>query len=169
MGNKLITNYSLLITYLLLTAYCLLLADITDVFAQEKKTVSKEPTVITSKTLAVDNRAKTALFEGSVVAKRGEMTMFADRMLVYYSEDGGSIKKIDAQGNVRLLREGRIITSKHATYFTTPEEHIIFTGEPRASEGENVVTGTKMIYFMADDRSIVENSRVLLMERKGGK
>lgn len=147
-------------------AFCSLFTDLS--FAQEKKN-TQEPTVITSKTLTVDNRANTALFEGSVVARKGEMTLFADRMLVYYSEEEGdsSIKKIDADGNVRLLTGERIVTSRYATYFAEPEEHIIFTGEPRASEGENVVTGTKMIYFMADDRSIVENSKVLLMERKG--
>jgi lipopolysaccharide export system protein LptA len=144
-------------------AFCSLFTDLS--FAQEKKN-AKEPTVITSKTLTVDNRAKTALFEGSVVARKGEMTLFADRMLVHYSEKEGdsSIKKIDADGNVRLLKGERIVTSRHAIYFADPEEHIIFTGEPRASEGENVITGTKMIYFMADDRSIVENSRVLLMD-----
>jgi lipopolysaccharide export system protein LptA len=160
------------IIFLALLLYCstaLLLFCSSTLSAQEKKNAKEEPTVITSKTLTVDNRANTALFEGSVVARKGEMTLFADRMLVYYSEEEGdsSIKKIDADGNVRLLTGERIVTSRYATYFAEPEEHIIFIGEPRASEGENVVTGTKMIYFMADDRSIVENSRVILMERKG--
>jgi lipopolysaccharide export system protein LptA len=151
---------------LLLTAYCLLL---TDVSAQEKKSASKEPTIITSEILTADNKAKTALFEKSVVARKGEMTLFADKMLVYYSEEKGSsnIKRIDAEGNVKLIKGERVVTSKFATYFAEPEEKIIFTGEPRATEGENVVTGTKMIYFMKDDRSIVENSRVLLIERRG--
>lgn len=142
------------------------------VYAQEKKTASssKEPTIITSESLTADNKAKTALFEGSVVARKGEMTLFADKMLVYYSEGKGSnnIKKIDAEGNVKLIKGDRVVTSRFATYFSEPEERIIFTGEPRASEGGNVVTGTKMIYFMKDDRSIVENSKVFLIERKGG-
>lgn len=140
-------------------------------FAQEKKTTSKEPTIITSEILTADNKAKTALFERSVVARKGEMTLFADKMLVYYSEEKGSsnIKRIDAEGNVKLIKGERVVTSKFATYFAEPEEKIIFTGEPRATEGENVVTGTKMIYFMKDDRSIVENSKVLLIERRGGK
>jgi lipopolysaccharide export system protein LptA len=156
--------------FLLFTIHYSLL---TPVFAQDAKQTSakKEPTVITSQTLTADNKAKTALFEGSVVAKKGEMTLFADKMLVYYAEEKGSsnIKKIDAEGNVKLIKGERVVTSKFATYFAEPEEHIIFTGEPRASEGENVVTGTKMTYFMKDDRSIVDNSKVFLIERKGGK
>ncbi|GER93913.1 lipopolysaccharide transport periplasmic protein LptA [hot springs metagenome] len=154
----------------LLTVFCLL-CSVSYLFAQEKKTTSKEPTVITSETLTADNKAKTALFEKSVVARKGEMTLFADKMLVYYSEEKGSsnIKRIDAEGNVKLIKGDRVVTSKFATYFAEPEERIIFTGEPKATEGENVVIGTKMIYFMKDDRSIVENSKVLLIERKGEK
>jgi len=153
-----------------LSVLCLL-SSVFCLFAQEKKSASKEPTVITSELLTADNKAKTALFEKSVVARKGEMTLFADKMLVYYSEEKGSsnIKRIDAEGNVKLIKGERVVTSKFATYFSEPEEKIIFTGEPKATEGENVVTGTKMIYFMKDDRSIVENSKVLLIERKDGK
>ena len=112
-------------------------------FAEDKKD-EKVPTIITARTLNADNKAKTALFEGNVVAKKGEMTMFADKMLVYYAEEksGSNIKKIDAEGNVKLIKGDRIVTSRVATYFAEPEEHIVFTGEPRATEGENVVTGT---------------------------
>lgn len=161
---------SLLFALLLLfTIHCSLFTELS--FAEEKKTEeqkAKVPTVITSELLTADNKAKTALFEGSVVAKKGEMTLFSDKMLVYYADEKGSsnIKKIDAEGNVRLIKRERVVTSKFATYFAEPEEHIIFTGEPRASEGENVVIGTKMIYFMKDDRSIVENSKVFLINKE---
>lgn len=167
MGNKaskLVTRYLLLVAYLLFTVYCLLL---NDVFAQEKKD-EREPTIITSEILTADNKAKTALFERSVIARKGDMTLFADKMMVYYSEEKGdsNIKKIDAEGNVKLIKGERVVTSKNATYFAVPDEKVIFTGEPRATEGENVVTGTKMIYFIKDDRSVVENSKVFLIERK---
>jgi lipopolysaccharide export system protein LptA len=42
------------------------------------------------------------------------------------------------------------------------EDKVIFTGEPRAVDGENVVTGTKMKFFIKEDRSYVENSKVFL-------
>ncbi|MGO9613502.1 MAG: LptA/OstA family protein [Dissulfurispiraceae bacterium] len=135
-------------------------------FADEKQ-AKKEVTVITSQTLTADNKAKTALFEGSVVAKKGEMTLFADKMLVYYSDEKGTsnIKKIESEGHVKLLKEGRVVTSQSATYFTEPEEKAIFTGEPKITDGENVVTGTTMTYFMKDDRSIVENAKVFLVNK----
>lgn len=127
----------------------------------------KVPTVITSQSLKADNKAKTALFEGSVVAKKGEMTMFADRMLVYYADEksGSNIKKIDAEGNVKMIRGEKVVTSRFATYYAEPEEYVVFTGEPKAVEGENVVTGTKMTNYMKDDRSVVENSRVFMVNK----
>jgi lipopolysaccharide export system protein LptA len=47
------------------------------------------------------------------------------------------------------------------------EQKIVFTGNPRAVEGSNVITGTKMIYLIAEDRSIVENSKVFLEQEPG--
>ncbi len=158
-------RYSANALILLVAIHCLLFPD--GLFAQEKK-AANEATVITSKTLTTDNKAKTAIFEGDVIAKKGDIKIFSDRMAVFYSDEkgGSNIKKIDAEGNVKLLKENRVITSKFATYFSEPVEKIVFTGEPKASEGENVVTGTKMIYLVKDDVSIVENSKVFLKERK---
>lgn len=151
------------------------------VFAQEKKAESspaknvkqqkKEesvPLIITSDTLTADNKSKTALFEGSVVAKKGDMMMFADKMLVYYTDDKGqsNVKKIEADGNVKVIRSDKVIMSKSAVYHADSEEYIIFTGEPRAMDGDNIVTGTKMTYFLKDERSVVEKSKVFLKGRQ---
>ncbi|MFA5353671.1 MAG: LptA/OstA family protein [Thermodesulfovibrionales bacterium] len=126
----------------------------------------KEPTVITSQTLTADNKARTALFEGSVTAKKGDMTITSDRMMVHYSgEKGSSITRIDADGHVKLLKGERSVTSKAATYLTDPER-VIFTGEPVATDGDNVVKGSKMTYFVREDRYTVESSKVFLKDRK---
>ncbi len=140
---------------------------INSVIAEEKKEMA-EPIVITSKTLINDSKAKTATFEGNVVAKRGEVTLYAGKMIVYYEDEqkGGNIKMIEAIGNVKLIKADRVITSHKATYYPEPEERVVFTGEPRATEGKNLVTGEKITYFMKDDRSLVEKSKVYLKEKK---
>jgi lipopolysaccharide export system protein LptA len=131
---------------------------------EEKLLETKEPTTITASTLTADNKARTALFEGSVVAKNDDLTIHSDKMLVYYAEDG-KVTKIDAAGHVKVIKGERIITSDEATYFTE-EEKVVFTGKPRAMEGGNVVSGTKMTYFMKEDRSLVENSKVFIENKK---
>ena len=133
--------------------------------AEDKKARIKGPINITSETLTADNKAHTALFEKNVVAKTTDLTIHSDTMLVHYQEDGGTVTKIEATGNVKVLRESRIITSKSAIYYAD-EEKVVFTGEPRAMDGDNVVSGTKIIYLMANDRFQVENSRVILKSNK---
>jgi lipopolysaccharide export system protein LptA len=131
----------------------------------------KEPTVITANSLTADNKAKTALFTGNVVAKKGDGTLYADRMLVFYVETGdgenSNIDRIEASGNVKLVRNNRIITSGKAIYYAGEQERAVFSDKPRATENRNVVTGTLMTYYIKDDRSVVENSKIFIVEKEG--
>ena len=133
--------------------------------AEEPSKKIKGPITVTSETLTADNKQHTALFEKSVIAKTADMTIHADWMLVYYREEGGDVTKIEAKGDVKVYRDAKVITSKEATYFAD-EEKVVFTGSPRAIDGQNVVSGTKIIYFTKDDRSIVENSKVILKNKQ---
>jgi lipopolysaccharide export system protein LptA len=133
----------------------------TNVFSAEEAKRIKGPITITSEMLTADDQTHTALFENSVVAKTTDMTIYADRMLVYYNKDTGNVTK----GAVKVIKANRIITSSEATYYAEGEK-VIFTGKPRALEGENVVTGSKMTYFLDKDRYLVEDSKVFLKKRK---
>lgn len=120
--------------------------------------------VITSETLIADNKDNTVVFEGAVIAiieDTENITIYSDRMVVYYESSESSIKRIHATGNVRIHRKDSAIFSRDAVYLGE-EEKFIFTGEPRLVEGENVITGTRIIYFLKDDRTVVEDSRVIL-------
>jgi lipopolysaccharide export system protein LptA len=136
------------------------------VFADNTAKKIKGPITITSEMLTADNQARTALFEQSVVARTASMTMYADRMLVHYDKETGSITRIDVSGTVKVVTASRVITSQEAVYYAG-EEKIVFTGQPKAVEGENVVTGKKMTYLMNDDRFLVESSKVYLTNKKG--
>lgn len=135
---------------------------------EQKKEEKKEekPVVITSLSLLHDNKEHTSLFEGNVVAKTEDMTIYSDRMMVYYKDDGNKIDRIEASGNVKVVKGERTIVSREATYYED-EEKVIFTGDPQAWEGDNKVTGTVMTYYMKDERSIVENSKVVIINKKG--
>lgn len=137
----------------------------TNAYSEQEVKKITGPIVITSQTLTTDSQAHTALFERSVVARTTDTTIYADRMLVYYEKDTGNVTRIDASGNVKFIKENRVIASKEAVYYAAGEK-IIFTGEPRAVEGENVVTGTKITYLMNEDRFFVEDSKVFLTKKK---
>jgi lipopolysaccharide export system protein LptA len=128
----------------------------------------KKPVVITSRTLTADNKNNTAVFEGSVVAKTEDMTIYSDRMTVFYDSSQSTIKKIEAFGNVKVQRKERAIFSDEAIFIDN-EKKIIFRGNPRAVEGENIITGTQIIFFLQDDRAVVEGSRVILQNKMAPK
>lgn len=125
----------------------------------------KGPITITSEMLTADNQARTAFFEKSVIARTANMTMYADRMLVHYDRETGNVTRIDVSGTVKVSAGNRVITSQEAVYYAG-EEKIVFTGEPKAVEGENLVTGKKMTYLMNEDRFLVEGSKVFLTNKK---
>lgn len=135
-------------------------------YAEQKKGV-REPVTITSQILTADNKARTAIFEGSVKAVKGDIILYSDKMTVYYQDEkaGSSIKKIDAEGNIKLIKGERVITSSFAQYFSEADERVVFTGEPKATDGQSVIAGSKMTYFFVNDRYVVENSRVLMQDR----
>jgi lipopolysaccharide export system protein LptA len=158
MTSRALFIYSIVLISLL---YSVLYAD------PSKETKEGRRVVITSETFTADNKSNTAIFEGTVVATIKDITIHSDRMTIYYDGSRGSIEKIHATGSVRVHRGGSAIFSDDATYLGN-EEKIVFTGEPKLVDGENVVTGTRIIYFLKDDRAIVEGSRVVL-KLKGGK
>lgn len=138
---------------------------VSNVQAEDRKAAIKGPITITSETLTADNKAHQATFEKNVIARTSEMTIYSDRMVVSYKEEGGEVTRIEATGNVRLHKENRLITAQSADYFAD-EEKVVFTGEPRAMDGENVVTGSKMTYYIKEDRSVVEKSKVVMKGKK---
>ncbi len=125
----------------------------------------KKPIVITSETLTADSKNNTAVFEGSVVAKSDDLTMYSDAMTVYYDNVESKVRKIHAVGNVKVLNNERVLFSDEAVYFDS-EEKIIFSGNPKVIEGENVITGRQITFFLKDERAEVEGSRVILQNTK---
>lgn len=138
----------------------------TNSFSEDTTSQLKGPIIITSETLSADNKARTALFEINVVAKTETMTLYSDKMLVYYAEKTGSITRIDVEGNVKLIKNDLVVTSDFAKYYAD-ENKVVFTGEPKAVEKGNVVAGERMTYFLKNERFVVDKSRVLIENKKG--
>jgi lipopolysaccharide export system protein LptA len=126
----------------------------------------KQPVVITSRSLTADNKEHVAVFEGSVVAKTDDLTIYSDRMTVYSGENGSDIQKLHASGNVKVQKNDTELFSDDAVYFGD-EEKIVFSGNPKAVQKGNVITGSEIVFFIKDDRAVVQQSRVILQNKKG--
>lgn len=123
----------------------------------------KKPIIITSDSLTINKKNNQALFSGRVVAKKDDLTIFADTMLVFYDESGSKVEKIEATGNIKVLKDTKTILSEKAVYIAA-EDSITFTGEPIAIDGKNMIKGDKIIYYISEDCSVISNSKVFLKE-----
>jgi lipopolysaccharide export system protein LptA len=132
---------------------------------------SKEPLKIKSDTLHADNEKKTATFEGKVVARQGDLTLYADRLVVSYSAEGHEVSRVEATGNVRILQATRQASGGHAVY-EPKEARILLDGAPRITQDGDVITGKLITYYINEQRSVVTggpNERVDVTIQPGGK
>jgi lipopolysaccharide export system protein LptA len=121
---------------------------------------SNLPITIKSNELAADNKGKTAIFSGKVVAKQGDVTIFCDRMTVYYGNTQGDVDKIEADGNVRIVQENRTGVASHAVYESKLGKITLTGGSPKVMQGTDTVSGEIITYFIDDERSSVTGGRV---------
>jgi lipopolysaccharide export system protein LptA len=122
----------------------------------------KSPVEINAKSMIAENKKNIITFEGSVVAKKDSASLFSDRMVVHYDNER-KIEKIFAYEKVKLIEDDKEITADEAVYLAA-EDTVVFTGNPVFRQGANTVAGTKITYFIKGERSVVENSRVILHE-----
>lgn len=124
------------------------------VFGAEAGDRSGQPITIKSNELYSDSKTRTAVFTGKVVAKQQDVTIFADKLVVYYAEQGGQVEKVEATGNVRIVQLNRIATAGRAVY-NNNDGKIILYDSPRVQQGKNIVSGKEITYFIGEDKSVV--------------
>ncbi len=119
---------------------------------------SNQPLRITSQQLEADNKNQIITFTGNVVAKQGEMTIYADVTRVFYEkkEEGNEVREIVATGNVKIQDGDRVGTGQKAV-FTNAEQKIVLTGQPKVWQGKDMISGEKIIVLLEEDKSFVES------------
>lgn len=126
---------------------------------------------VKSDELFTDKGNRSATFVGKVVARQGDLTVYADRLTVFYAEKGGEVERIEADGNVRLDQGNRLGTGGHALY-DLKEEKVTLTVDPRVQQGEDFVTGKVITYSLSEEKSMVtggSDSRVRALIHPKGK
>ena len=113
------------------------------------------PVHITSQQLEADYQAKVITFIGDVVARQKEFTLYSDRLLLFIGGEMKEIEKIVARGNVRMVQGERTATCNEATYYHR-EGTVVLRGEPVVREGDNWVSGKRIIYYIDEQKSVAE-------------
>ena len=92
---------------MLISVWCLLSFSGITAAASVHKDRSSLPITVKSNEMTADNKGKTALFSGKVVAKQGDITIFSDKLIVMYADKNGEVEKVEASGNVRIIQLNR--------------------------------------------------------------
>jgi lipopolysaccharide export system protein LptA len=125
---------------------------------ESARDLGSRPIDITADRLSADSARNTVTFEGNVVARQADVTLYADRIQAGYSRESGSIDRIEAEGNVRFLQEGREARSARATFHNL-EQRIVLSGGATLRQGQNTVKGETVTIFLRENRSVVTGGK----------
>ena len=149
----------------------------------------KEPIRIKSNRMEAYSKKNLIIFIGAVIAVQGQMEIRSERLEVHIKKQkekigdenpsslasseklpnnvaaspSGSaqqeISRLIATGNVRISQgNGKHATAERLDY-NKAAGHAILTGNPRAWEKNNQLIGTKIEFFIREDRTVVHGNR----------
>jgi lipopolysaccharide export system protein LptA len=122
---------------------------------------SSEPIRIKSDALEWDYKGHMVTFKGNVVANQEDVTLYSDRLIIYYEEATSKLNQIVAEGAVRIVQLDRRATGEKAV-FHNAERKIVLTGRPVIRQGKNVVVGDKITILIDRDWVEVERADVTI-------
>ena len=105
--------------------------------------------------MEVDQVKNTISYKGRVVTVQADMTMRSDTLTAYYDDNMKQMKQIVAEGKVNATQGTRVATGDKAV-FDDSAKTVTLTGNPVMRQGNSQVTGTKVVYFVDQDRATAE-------------
>ncbi len=146
----------------ILLACCVLFAG--TAFAADK---ASAPIHIEADRMISQEQKNSVIFLGNVDARQGDLTIRSDEMTVYYTQDKGKkkgrnssseVKKLVCKKNVEITQGDWLGTGNRMDYFAK-DRKIILSGNAKAWQGPNMVSGKTITYYLDEKRSIVEQDK----------
>ena len=125
---------------------------------QSAQDLGSRPIDVGADRVSADSVRNTVTFEGNVVARQGDVTLYADRIVANYSREAGAVDRIQADGNVRFVQEDREARSSRATFHNF-EQRIVLSGGATLRQGQNTVQGETATIFLRENRSVVTGGK----------
>jgi lipopolysaccharide export system protein LptA len=121
---------------------------------QPKPFDGNQPIRITSDRLKADDNARQMTFIGHVVARQGDVTIYADNLTVFYEKEKRDIDRVEAEGDVRVVQNNRVATGGKGIFYRK-EGRIVLTDGPAVHQGDNFIKGKTITVFLNEEKSIV--------------
>jgi lipopolysaccharide export system protein LptA len=105
--------------------------------------------------MEVDQKKNTITYKGRVVTIQSEMTMRSETLTAVYDPEMKQIKQIIAEGKVNAVQGNRMATGTRAV-FDDQAKTVTLTGNPVMRQGNSQITGSRIIYYIDQDRAVAE-------------
>ncbi|WP_419174226.1 lipopolysaccharide transport periplasmic protein LptA [Desulfosediminicola sp.] len=124
-------------------------------------------------------KESSVIFIGNVDARQEDVRIRSDKMTVYYTQQaknnsgarlGQKVEKIQSDGNVEITRGDWLGTSQKMIY-QAAERKFRLIGSAKAWQGENMVSGDEIIYYIDEGRSevVAKRTKAVVGENGEGK
>jgi outer membrane protein assembly factor BamD len=110
-----------------------------------------QPIDITSDKVETRSKENLVIFKGNVIARQKDMVIYADSIEVVTNKDGKGIERVIAEGNVKIQQGLRVADCQKAVFHNL-DQKMFLTGDPKVSEGDNIVLGDEIILDIDKNR-----------------
>ena len=125
------------------------------------------PIQLNSDRMLLDEKKSVVVFEGHVVARRGDVTITADRLYLYGKQGeriamektlGEQLDRIEVEGNVRIVQGNKVASSDKAIYYVGSQK-VVLVGNPVVAQGQDRISGQMITIYLKEGRSVVEGGQ----------
>ncbi len=135
-----------------------------DVNSDEIGTKTLQPVHIKSDEMEINRKEHKIIFTGRVTAQQGDIQIYADRLVADYSENGKEILSITATGSAKVVDKNRVALCGEI-FMDNKNRTIIMKDNPKLWEGEDLLEGEEIIYFIDEERFKIKKARASIRSR----
>ncbi|MDY0390557.1 lipopolysaccharide transport periplasmic protein LptA [Desulfobulbus oligotrophicus] len=133
-------------------------------FAAEEAAV---PISIEANRMVSQENKNSVVFIGKVDARQGNLIIHSDEMTVYYTEQKdeqttgtdsrftNQVDRLICINNVKISEGDWLGTGDRMDYFAK-DRKVVLSGNAKAWQGQNMVSGKTIVYYLDEKRSVVE-------------
>lgn len=112
-------------------------------------------------------KESSVIFAGDVDARQEDVRIRTDKMTVFYTDKAKEsaeakvsqkVEKLVCNGNVEITRDDWLGKARDMVYLSK-ERQFILMGDAKAWQGQNMVSGDKIIYYLDEGRSEVISNK----------
>lgn len=151
---------------MLLNIYCLLLGLLfySQVRADDISANTLKPVHIKSDDMEINRKEHKIIFTGRVTAQQGDIQIYADKLIANYSENGKDILSITATGSAKVVDKNRVALCGEIL-LDNKNRTITMKDNPKLWEGEDLLEGEEIIYFIDEDRFKIKKATASIRSR----